>query len=403
MSSAASVAALSALSTKTAVTINVHNAGDTSGYVAYGVERVRAWKDSVQAGPYQKVKVHPHGFAEMKARLVQQELCRNLGGLSSPRVSLSPSTTIPESPVPSSEFEDAVQETELHRGSGVSVERRRCRGRPVIFKKYFQSTMPTHQSLQEQVAYELSLYYKDLKGLSNVVQIETHFYDPFHNLTLVFPDLGTNQYPRDRSGITSYMRQMLLALDGLWKREIVHCNIKGGPKPNAIFDSGGKLTLIDFESAVRRHELIDQGQNPAPFSSHLSQTLCYRGNPHYVAPEVMVSQPGRTPYGITRFGRRRDTFSAGVVFAELVLNVHHMFSYSTGFVSDEDIIEAHEVLRGRLSIQSPATVLGCYGSFSLDHSEFNHLASDLIVKMLNCCRMSRPKPANLLQHSLFQL
>ncbi|CAE7371104.1 MAPKKK3 [Symbiodinium sp. CCMP2592] len=403
MSSAASASASSAGSAKTACTINVHNAGDTSGYVAYGVERVRAWRTSARADPYQKVKVQPHGDAREKAKLVHQGLCRHLQDVEDgPRVSLSPSTTIPESPVPSSEFEDAVQEKELHRESSVSVERRRCRDRPFVFKQYLENTMPTHRSLDEQLAYELSLYYTDLRGLSNVVQIQTHFYDPSHTLTFVFPDLGANKYPADRCGIVSYMRQMLLALDALWNRDIVHCNIKGGSKPNAIFDTRGKLTLIDFESAVRRHELIDQGQN---LLSSWAQTLNYRGNPYYVAPEVLVSQPGHSTYGETRFGRRRDTFSAGIVFAELLLDVAHMFDYEAdeeGYVSDEDIIAAYEELTQRLSFMQPEAALSCYGNFVLDHSEFNRLASDLVVKMLQWCRFSRPKPSDLLHHSFFK-
>ncbi|CAE7738973.1 ANP1 [Symbiodinium sp. CCMP2456] len=376
MSSAASASASSAGSAKTACTINVHNAGDTSGYVAYGVERVRAWRTSARADPYQKVKVQPHGDAREKAKLVREGLRRHL--------------------------EDA-EEKELHRESSVSVERRRCRDRPYVFKQYFESTMPTHRSLDDQLAYELSLYYKDLKGLSNVVQIQTHFYDPTQTLTFVFPDLGTNKYPTDRCGIVSYMRQMLLALDALWNRDIVHCNIKGGPKPNAIFDSRGKLTLIDFESAVRRHELIDQGQN---LLSSWDQTLSYRGNCHYVAPEVLVPQPGHSIYGETRFGRRRDIFSAGVVFAELLLDVAHIFNYETddeGYVLDEDIIAAYDDLTARLCFMLPETALGCYGNFLQDHSEFNRLASDLVVKMLQSCRFSRPKPSDLLQHSFFKL
>lgn len=397
-SAASTESASSEGSAGTVCTIDVHNAGDIEGYVAYGVERVLAWLDSVPGDPDPQVKVQPHSGAEKNAELVGQQvrqelLCHLLEyDLGSPRVSVSPSASIPESPAPSWDFEDAVQERELHRESSVSVERCRCGDRPVVFKRYLRSTMPTHRNLLEQQVYELNLYYKELKGISNVVQIHGHFFDPLHTMTFVFPDLGTNHYPKDTYGMISYMRQMLVALDALWRRQIVHCNIKGGSKPNAIFDSHGKLTLIDFESAVRRHELIDQGQHGM---------LRYRGNPYYVAPEVLVSQIGRSTYGQTRFGRRRDVFSAGIVFAELLLKVHHLFIFGK-WVSDEDIITAHEGLRDRLD-NDPHRALLCYGDFMTDDDDFNELGADLVAKMLTWHRGHRPAPRELLNHELFRL
>ncbi|CAE7759196.1 MAP3K19, partial [Symbiodinium sp. CCMP2456] len=392
-SAASTESASSAGSAGTACTIDVHNAGDIEGYVAYGVERVLAWLDSVPTDPEPQVKVQPHRGAEEKAELVRQELLSHFLNydLDSPRVSVSPSASIPESPVPSSDFEDAVQERELHRESTVSVERCRCGDRPVVFKKYLRGTMPTYRNLLEQQVYELNLYYKDLKGISTVVQIHGHFFDPLHNMTFVFPDLGTNHYPTNTDGMISYMRQMLVGLDALWRRNIVHCNIKGGSKPNASFDSHGKLTLIDFESAVRRHELIDQGQNGM---------LSYRGNPYYVAPEVLVPQIGESPYGQTRFGRRRDVFSAGIVLAELILDVRHLF------VLDDDydmIIAAHEGLRDKLECNDPHRALLWYGGFMTDDDDFNELGADLVAKMLAWHRTDRPAPRELLNHELFWL
>ncbi|CAK9072423.1 unnamed protein product [Durusdinium trenchii] len=388
------------LTAQTACTINVHEAGDNGGYVAYGVERVRALKDSLRANPYQKVKVQPHASAGEKAEVVGDSLLSKLGrllGFASPRVSVSPSTDIPESPLPASEFGDAVTESELHREESVLVERCRCKNRRLVFKKYFSSTMPTHESLHDQLVYELNLYYKDLKGLRNVIQIESHFYDSLRNLTFVFPDLGPNIYPVDRSGIISYMRQLLVALDHLWHRGVIHCNIKGGLKPNAIFDRNGKLTLIDFESAIRRHELIDQGQNLTTY-----ETLNYRGNPFYVAPEVVEAQPGYNLYGNTRFGRRRDVFSAGVVFAELLLDVDHLFTYPHRTVFDPQIRKVHRALKHRLSANSPVDALCCYGDFLLEDDAFLNLnGADLVVKMLMWDRFQRPAPGELLRHQVF--
>ena len=151
--------------------------------------------------------------------------------------------------------------------------------------------MPTHRSLDEQRVYELNLYYKDLKGLSNTLQIQGHFFDGFNNLTFVFPYLGVNVYPTNRRGKISYMRQLLVALDALWRHHIIHCNIKGGSKPNAIFDITGKLTLIDLESAIRRHELIDQEYTYSPGTEETHTMLRPRCCSHSADATSMV-QPG---------------------------------------------------------------------------------------------------------------
>lgn len=404
MSSAATaVTAKTYKTAKTACTINVHSAGDTAGYVAYGRAQINKLRDQLRAKPYQKIKVQPHVSAQEKAENVRDRLFPSLGGILS-RVSVSPSTPVPESPLPASDFEEVDVQDEVHRESDVLVERCLHRGRFMIFKKYLSSTMPTHQSLEDQQVYELNLYYKDLKGLRNVVQIEAHFHDPLGNLTFVFPDLGVNIYPREKPGIVSYMRQLLNGLDALWQKEIVHCNIKGGSKPNAIFDATGRLTIIDFESAVRRHELIDQGQDQESLffpSSFHTETLLYRGNPHYVAPEVFVAQHGRSPYGKTRFGRRRDIYSAGVVFVELLLDITKLFDYGIRSASNQLIVEQHETLRNRLASKEPLSALHRYGDFRVPDLEFNTLGSDLACRMLKWDRCERPSPQKLLQHPFF--
>ena len=251
--------------------------------------------------------------------------------------------------------------------------------------------MPTyHASLADQQEYELNLLYKDLKDLPNIMQIQAHFHDR-GVLTMVLPDLGVNVYPSTKGGIVGYMRQMLFALQQLWNRDIVHCNIKGGKKPNAIYDFRGKLTLIDFESAVRRHELIDQN------------CCTYWGNPHYVAPEVLVPQTGCNLYGQTRFGRRRDIFSAGVVFAELLLDIQHFFVFFQGIDDDEVIMEARKVLQENLRNLSPEEALNQYGDFRLSDEAFNTQAAALVAKMLTHDRFARPSPQVLLRDPFFSM
>ena len=192
------------------------------------------------------------------------------------------------------------------------------------------------------------------------------------------------------------MRQMLSALQHLWNREIVHCNIKGGNKPNAIVDCRGKLTLIDFESAVRRHELIDQGYSK-PIIGGCKRK--YVGNPHYVAPEVLLPQPGRNPYGQTRFGRRRDVFSAGVVFAELLLDIKHLLQEVDCI---QQIIEAHEILQQTLRATTAELALNQYGDFVVSDQRFNRAAAALVAKMLTQNRIKRPSPEQLLRDPFFR-
>ena len=285
--------------------------------------------------PYQTIKVQAHVSNETNAtaRYVKHMLLiENLRSKNVIPVSVSFSLPVPESPLPALDFEEVDVQDELQREPSVLVERVLHKGRFTIFKKYMRGTMPWHDSLLDQQVYELNMYYQDLKGLCNVVQLEGHFQDPSGNLTFVFPELGVNMYPRHKAGIVSYVQQLLNGLDALWHKEIVHCNIKGGEKPNAIFDAAGRLTIIDFESAVRLHELIDQGiidYDEKEETLEQEETPQYKGNLHYAAPEVFVAQHWRGPYGPTRFGCNRDVYNAGAVFVELLLDLEHLFKFQS--------------------------------------------------------------------------
>lgn len=237
--------------------------------------------------------------------------------------------------------------------------------------------MSWHDSLLEQQLYEMNMYYQDLKGLPNVVQLEGHFQDPYGNLTFGFPDLGVNIYPRDKAGIVSYMQQLLNGLNTLWHKDIVHCNIKGGKKPNAIFDSAGRLTIIDFESAVRRHERIGHREKEG-------ETLEYTGNLDYAAPEVFVAQHGWGPYGPTRFGCNRDVYNAGVVFVELLLDIKYLFQYTQW---EESVKREHEeIIRVRETRR---------------RVEWGPWLSP--VAALTWHRLDRPSPEALLEHPFFHM
>merc|ERR1712032_1487179 len=125
------------------------------------------------------------------------------------------------------------------------------------------------------------------------------FYHEHLRTTMVFPYLSGNHMPSTPKSIQSYMRQLLQALSELAIRDVVHCNIK---PDNVIFDEFRNLTLIDFESAVRRHELIDQGKFCKSIYYDDLDRPEYKGNPLYCAPEVLVTQKGRNSFGNTLYG-----------------------------------------------------------------------------------------------------
>ena len=383
-----------------ACTINVYPAGCRDGYVKYGRNQIGEIRKLQRAKPYQKkekITVHAHVSAEEKAQSVKRHLLRK--GISS-TVSVSFSfIPVPESPS-AFDFQEIHVQEEVHKEPIVLVERCIHKGRSMILKKYLRSRMSWHDSLLEQQLYEMNMYYQDLKGLPNVVQLEGHFQDPYGNLTFVFPDLGVNIYPRHKAGIVSYMQQLLNGLNALWHKDIVHCNIKGGRNPNAIFDSAGRLTIIDFESAVRRHERIGHREKEG-------ETLEYTGNLCYAAPEVFVAQHGWGPYGPTRFGCNRDVYNAGVVFVELLLDIKHLFQYTQWEESvkreQEEIIRVRETLKRRLAQMSPVAALQGYGDFRVADLEFNKLGCDLASTMLTWHRLDRPSPEALLEHAFFHM
>lgn len=392
-------------STRRTLTLRVHSAGKNEGYVNYGRARLRELEGNESDQPLKKVKLQPFAspMAFDKTRHVG-EILRSESPSSSPLTFvLEFPHDLPPSPRPSSDFEESAVEEELHRESTVLVERRMDRqGKRWVFKKYLHDNadegqiVPMHSSRQDQLAYEVCLYLKELKNVPKMIQLEAFFHEE-GVLTMVFPDLGVNRYPSDASAIQSYMKQLLEALSFLWQLGIVHCNIKGGSKPNAIFDHCGKLTMIDFETSVRRHDLIDQGAESIWFPD--PTVPYYRGNPYYLAPELLERQSGRNEYGNTAFGRRRDIYSAGVLMVELLLNKHdHIFTYGDWDPSSEELLQARKQLQHQISFLGSAAALRCYGSFVADNHAFNESGADLAAKMLTWDRFARISPIQAAQN-----
>ncbi len=73
--------------------------------------------------------------------------------------------------------------------------------------------------------------------------------------------------------IASYTRQILLGLDFLHKRGIIHRDIKGG---NVLVDQEGRLKLADFGASTKVGAL-DTTQ----------KTSSLKGTPYFMAPEVL--------------------------------------------------------------------------------------------------------------------
>lgn len=217
------------------------------------------------------------------------------------------------------------------------------------------------------------------------------YYEESDITTLVFPYLSGDHLPVTPRHIQSYMRQLLQALSELWERDVVHCNTKKG---NIIFDDINTLTVIDFESAVRRHELLDQCKFVSPDCDELPE---YTGNSHHVAPEVLQQQAGCNELGYTLYGRRRDMYSAGVIMAELLLHIPHLFSGTRDQRLSERLKLDAGFQRHRIY---PIEALREHGV--LMKNEFNKLGADMVAKMIIWDRFERIRPKHALLHPFFK-
>ncbi|CAK8996723.1 unnamed protein product [Durusdinium trenchii] len=195
----------------------------------------------------------------------------------------------------------------------------------VVRKTYLTQTMHRfrrHSCLQDQLLYEAAII-KSLSKVEGVVPVlawskcSPKWFpgcDTYQLRSLYFPYIDGNHSPKEPQDIHLYMKQLLQVLDALHLREIVHCNIK---RENVLY-ADGKLTLIDFESAVNEHELVDMGNSE--YGNDLE--VCYRSNPYHSAPEVLIPQTGRSKHGHNvLYGHRRDVYGAGIILAELLLGM----------------------------------------------------------------------------------
>ena len=192
---------------------------------------------------------------------------------------------------------DQQQRRVLHREDTVDVcVKSSAAFGTVVRKTYLKQTMKfpfrCHSSIEDQLLYEVSIL-RPLQQTAGVIKLLGWCYnDEEHTRlkSLLFRYVAGDHYPTEPRGIMCYTKQLLQVLDHLHWRGIVHCNIK---RENVLFDGDSKLTVIDFETAVNEHELVDMGQDGFLYE----QKVHYCSNPHYSAPEVLEAQPGRNKHG----------------------------------------------------------------------------------------------------------
>ena len=296
----------------------------------------------------------------------------------------------------------------LHREStiDVSVVKTKTFGE-IVRKTYLKQTMRRpfrpHSSLQDQLLYEAAI----IKSLSKVEAVLPVLAwsscspawfpecDTLKLRSLYFPYIRGNYSPKEPTDIQGYMKQLLQVLDVLHVHEIVHCNIK---RENVLY-AEGKLTLIDFESAVNEHELVDMGNSEYGCEAE----VCYRSNPYHSAPEVLKLQPGRSKHGRNvLYGHRRDIYGAGIIMAELLLGMdestrlldHHKCDWSSQ--SKRASLRTHfsSALEGRRgNMQDALYGLRQYGR--LTGTLFHKHGADLVKHMTLCSRFKRARLGRL--------
>ena len=201
------------------------------------------------------------------------------------------------------DVEHVVQTLHRERTIDVSVVKTSTFGKTVR-KTYLTQTMRCpfrpHSCLQDQLLYEAAIT-KSLSRVDGVLPVlawshcSPSWFPQYNTLelrSLYFPYIEGNYSPKEPKDIQCYMKQLLQVLDALHLREIVHCNIK---RENVLY-SDGKLTLIDFESAVNEHELVDMGSSDVD-----EMEVCYRSNPYHSA---KCWSPSR---GVANMARRSCT------------------------------------------------------------------------------------------------
>jgi len=109
--------------------------------------------------------------------------------------------------------------------------------------------------------------------------------------------LISNFGPLEETVVRKFTRQIVVGLDFLHDKGIVHCDIKGG---NILVTEDGIIKLADFNSSKQLGNIAGGGSNP------LRSLL---GTPQFMAPEV-IRQTGH--------GRKADIWSVGCTVVQML-------------------------------------------------------------------------------------
>merc|ERR1712032_914768 len=129
----------------------------------------------------------------------------------------------------------------------------------------------------------------------------------------------------------------------------------------------------------------------------MERKIYYQSNPCFSAPEVLLLQPQGDRHGNrVLYGHQRDVWGAGIILAELLLNMDvktHLFS---GYRDRR--LEERRQFCGRLQRDS-YDGLQCYGH--LPNSEFYVCGADLVKLMSLWNWVDRPRARVALEHRFF--
>lgn len=182
-----------------------------------------------------------------------------------------------------------------------------------------------------------------------------------------------NRSKLDKSQIKRYMYQLLLALDYLYDRNIIHADIK----PQNILIKNDQVKICDFNCS-----------RISDISIKLPQmvTLWYR------PPEIL--------FGSTEYGTEIDIWSSGCILAE-------MYKGSVLFSGTSTVDQIFKILKtfGSPSEDSELTKLPeyepIYSTYSGNGIKINDECDDLILKMLKVEPVKRISVKDALKHNYF--
>ncbi|KAI0069293.1 kinase-like protein [Artomyces pyxidatus] len=158
---------------------------------------------------------------------------------------------------------------------------------------------------------------RELRGSEHILRLDASFHDSknFYLITPFYPggDLATllqHQKHFSLRTVTRYAAELLLAIEILHKKKIIHRDIKPG---NVLIDNHGHLVLADF--GLAREFTEDSAlSEPRPdlhgFGRPYTTSSCL-GTPEYASPELLACKPYSFEVDLWAFGVMLYEFLTG--------------------------------------------------------------------------------------------